>query len=84
MNKMQTYLLLIMMSSAKQGDHDAASFYLNLTENTFSLQTMKGVGVQSSFDCFSVSVNSRPEWTSTAVGKVSHCRLKSKVPLRSW
>jgi hypothetical protein len=29
---------------------------------------MKGVGVQSGFDCFSVTVNNRPEWTSTAVG----------------
>jgi hypothetical protein len=56
----------------------------NLTENTFSLRAMKGVGVQSGFDSFRVSVNNRREWTSTAVGKVSHCRLKSKVPLRSW
>ena len=55
---------------------------LNLTENTFSLRIMKGVGVQSGFDYFSVSVNNRPEWTSTAVGKISHCRLKSKVPLK--
>ena len=56
----------------------------NLTENTFSLRAMKGVGVQSGFDYFSVSVNNRPEWTWAAVGKVSHCRLKSKVPLSLW
>ena len=69
-----------------QGTGGEGDLLSNLTENTFSLRTMKGVGVQSGFDYFRVSVNNRPEWTSTAVGKVSHCycRLKSKVPLRLW
>ena len=41
----------------------------DLTENTFSLRTMKGVGVQSGFYYFNFSVNNRPEWTSTAAGQ---------------